>query len=195
MQSLFAALGLVFVAELGDKTQMVALTFGARHKLTPVLIGVAIAYMTTNLLSVIIGGLLGATLPTRAIGLIGGVLFLGFAAWTLRPDKQADQEADDEEAMLDEASAPGHRSVILSTAIAMFVAEFGDKTMLATATLAAKGNAVLVWVGATIGIILAGFLGAVVGRMFGARLPERALRIGSAVLFFVFGVIMIVTSL
>ena len=64
MQSLFAALGLVFVAELGDKTQMVALTFGARHKLAPVLIGVALAYMATNLLSVVIGGLLGATLPT-----------------------------------------------------------------------------------------------------------------------------------
>jgi len=112
MQSLFAALGLVFVAELGDKTQMVALTFGARHKLTPVLIGVALAYMTTNLLSVIIGGLLGATLPTRAIGLIGGVLFLGFAAWTLRPDKQAEQEADDEEAMLDEASAPAYQASI-----------------------------------------------------------------------------------
>ena len=88
MQSLFAAMGLVFVAELGDKTQMVALTFGARHKLTPVLIGVALAYMTTNLLSVIIGGLLGATLPTRAIGIVGGILFLGFALWTLRGDKR-----------------------------------------------------------------------------------------------------------
>ena len=62
MQSLFAALGLVFVAELGDKTQMVALTFGARHKLAPVLIGVALAYMATNLLSVLIGGLLGERL-------------------------------------------------------------------------------------------------------------------------------------
>ena len=76
----------------------------------------------------------------------------------------------------------------------MFVAEFGDKTMLATATLAAKANPVFTWIGATIGIILAGTLGAVVGNVFGARLPERVLRIGSAAMFFVFGVILIVTS-
>ena len=59
MGSLLAALGLVFVAELGDKTQLVALGFGARHRLVPVLVGVAIAYMITNLLSVAVGGLLG----------------------------------------------------------------------------------------------------------------------------------------
>jgi Ca2+/H+ antiporter, TMEM165/GDT1 family len=198
MQSLFAALGLVFVAELGDKTQMVALTFGARHKLTPVLIGVALAYMATNLLSVLIGGLLGATLPTRAIGIVGGVLFLGFAVWTLRSGGE-DSASDDPIAggAGDPATAPAgslHRSVITSTALAMFVAEFGDKTMLATATLAAKDNPVLTWIGATIGIICAGALGAVVGKLFGARLPERALRIGSAVMFFVFGIVLIITS-
>lgn len=188
MQSLFAALGLVFIAELGDKTQMVALTFGARHRLTPVLIGVALAYMTTNLLSVVIGGLLGATLPTRAIGIAGGLLFLAFAWWTLR---ERDDEVPADEAA---ATSNGHRSVIASTWLAMFVAEFGDKTMLATATLAAKDNPVFTWIGATIGIICAGALGAIVGKLFGARLPARALRIGSASLFFVFGLVLIVTS-
>lgn len=195
MQSLFAALGLVFVAELGDKTQMVALTFGARHKLTPVLIGVAMAYMATNLLSVLIGGLLGAALPTRAIGIVGGILFLGFAIWTLR---SGDEGAAPDDPAGDGAIASigsAHRSVIISTALAMFVAEFGDKTMLATATLAAKDNPVFTWIGATIGIICAGALGAIVGKLFGARLPERALRIGSAVLFFVFGIVLIITSI
>src|SRR5262245_59977769 len=72
VQSLFVAMGLVFVAEMGDKTQIVALGFGTRHRLAPVLTGVALAYMCTNLVSVLIGGLLGATLPTRAIGLAGG---------------------------------------------------------------------------------------------------------------------------
>jgi Ca2+/H+ antiporter, TMEM165/GDT1 family len=186
VESLLAALGLVFVAELGDKTQLVALGFGARHRLAPVLTGVVIAYMATNLLSVVVGGLLGATLPTLAIGLAGGVLFLGFAAWTLA-------RGDGEEG--DEVVRTGDRSVVLSVATAMFVAELGDKTMLATATLAAQGNPVLVWVGATIGIILAGALGVLLGRWFGARLPERVTRIGSAVLFAVFGVALIVTNL
>jgi Ca2+/H+ antiporter, TMEM165/GDT1 family len=187
MESLLAALALVFVAELGDKTQLVALGFGARHRVAPVLAGVVAAYMATNLLSVVVGGLLGATLPTRAIGIAGGVLFLGFAAWTLL---QGD-EGDEEEA----ADGAGDRNVVLTVATAMFVAELGDKTMLATATLAAQGNPVLVWVGATIGIVLAGALGVLLGRWFGARLPERVTRIGSAVLFAVFGLVLLVTNL
>ena len=185
MESLFAALGLVFIAELGDKTQLVALGFGARHRLAPVLAGVVAAYSVTNLLSVVVGGLLGAALPTRAIGLVGGVLFLGFAVWTLRSDEDEEDE---------EAAATGDRSVFWSVAVAMFVAELGDKTMLATATLAAQGNPVLVWIGATVGIILSGTLGVLLGRAFGARLPEKATRIGSAVLFAAFGVVLIVTN-
>ena len=187
MESLLAALGLVFVAELGDKTQLVALGFGARHRVAPVLAGVVAAYMATNLLSVVVGGLLGATLPTRAIGIAGGVLFLGFAAWTLLKG----DEDDEEEA----ADGAGDRNVVVTVATAMFVAELGDKTMLATATLAAQGNPVLVWVGATIGIVLAGALGVLLGRWFGARLPERVTRIGSAVLFAVFGLVLLVTNL
>jgi Ca2+/H+ antiporter, TMEM165/GDT1 family len=186
VESLLAALGLVFIAELGDKTQLVALGFGARHRLAPVLTGVALAYMATNLLSVVVGGLLGATLPTRAIGLGGGVLFLGFAAWTLWKDG----EDDDEEGL-----ATGSGSIVMSVAAAMFIAELGDKTMLATATLAAQGNPVLVWIGATIGIILSGTLGVLLSRVFNTRLPERATRIGSAVLFAVFGLVLIVANL
>ncbi|HEX5366780.1 MAG TPA: TMEM165/GDT1 family protein [Acidimicrobiales bacterium] len=185
MESLLAALGLVFVAELGDKTQLVALGFGARHRLGPVLAGVVAAYMATNLLSVVVGGLLGAALPTRAIGLGGGVLFLGFAAWTLRPE--ADEGGED--------VREGRGSVVLSVATAMFVAELGDKTMLATATLAAQGNPVLVWIGATVGIVLAGTAGVLVGRAFGARLPARATQVGSAALFAVFGLFLIATNL
>jgi putative Ca2+/H+ antiporter (TMEM165/GDT1 family) len=185
MGSLLAALGLVFVAELGDKTQLVAMGFGARHRLAPVVAGVVAAYCATNLLSVVVGGLLGAALPTRAIGIAGGVLFLGFAVWTLRG------EEDDE----DEDRAPRTRSIALSVFAAMFLAELGDKTMLATATLAARGQPVLVWVGATIGIVASGLLGVLLGRLVGAQLPERVTRIGSAVLFAVFGVVLLATSL
>ena len=184
MRSLLAALGLVFVAELGDKTQLVAMGLGARHKLLPVVTGVTLAYAATNLLSVVVGGLLGAALPTRAIGIGGGILFLGFAALGLR------RGGDDED---DVEVARGR--VVLSVAAAMFIAELGDKTMLATATLAAQGSPVLVWIGATIGIVLSGLLGVLVGRVVGARIPERATRIGSSVLFAIFGVVLIVANL
>jgi Ca2+/H+ antiporter, TMEM165/GDT1 family len=192
VESLLASLGLVFVAELGDKTQLVALGFGARHRLGPVLAGVAIAYAVSNLLSVVVGGLLGVALPVRAIGLIGGVLFLGFAAWTLR-----DRDADTGDAVPDGGGGVviDRRSIVLSVAAAMFVAELGDKTMLATATLAAQGSPVHTWVGATVGIILSGALGVLVGRVFGARLPERVTRLGSAALFALFGAVLLVANL
>ena len=192
MQPLLASLGLVFVAELGDKTQLVALGFGARHRLGPVLAGVAIAYAVSNQLSVVVGGVVGVALPVRAIGLVGGLLFLGFAAWTLR-DSGADTG--------DEAGVDGEgrvaidsRSIVLSVASAMFLAELGDKTMLATATLAAQGSPVQTWVGATVGIILSGMLGVLLGRVFGARLPERVTRLGSAALFALVGAALLVAN-
>jgi len=193
VESLLASLGLVFVAELGDKTQLVALGFGARHRFGPVLVGVAIAYAVSNLLSVVVGGLLGVALPVRAIGLIGGVLFLGFAAWTLR-QRDADTGND---AVPDGEAGPANdrRPIVLTVAAAMFVAELGDKTMLATATLAAQGSPLHTWVGATVGIILSGALGVLLGRVFGARLPERVTRLGSAALFALFGAVLLVANL
>lgn len=189
MESLFAALGLVFVAELGDKTQLVALGFGARHRFVPVLTGVVLAYAVTNLLSVLLGAAVGAALPERAIGVGGGLLFLGFALWTLRSPEHDDEDE------LAEGLSRRRRSVVLTVAAAMFVAELGDKTMLATATLAARGDPVFVWIGATLGIVASGGLGVALGRAVGTRLSPRAVRRVSAALFAGFGVALIALSL
>lgn len=187
MGSFAAALGLVFLAELGDKTQLVALSFGARHRLRPVLAGMVLAYMVTNLVSVVIGGVLGAALPTRAIGIGGGLLFIGFAVWTLFDD---DDDDDDDRV----GTARAGRSVVLAVSAALIVAELGDKTMLAIATLAAKGNAVATWFGAVVGMVAAGLIGVALGRGLGARLSPRVVRYGAAALFAVFGVGLLVTS-
>ncbi len=181
----------MFLAELGDKTQLVAVGFGARHRIWPVLMGVALGFAVVNLISVLIGGVLGPALPTRAIGLAGGVIFLGFAVWTLRGD-------DDDDAAEEATGGDGSglaRRIVLSAATAIFLAELGDKTMLATATLAAKSNPVAVWAGATMGETLAASIGVLIGKVLGVRLPARALRYGSAALFAVFGVVLLVTSI
>jgi Ca2+/H+ antiporter, TMEM165/GDT1 family len=218
MSSFLAALGIVFLAELGDKTQLVALGFGARYRLTTVLAGVAAGYTASMLLSVVIGGLLGAALPTNAISIGGGLLFVAFAIVSLRSARDATGEDDDlpadlgldgqrvDDAVIDDAprgdaplddSGPArfNARVVASIAAAMFVAELGDKTMLATATLAAKGNPVLVWFGATIGIMLAGTVGVMIGRWLGDRLPERVILFGSSLLFLVFGIVLIVSGI
>ena len=110
--------------------------------------------------------------------------FLAFAVWTIR----GDELDDDDQAR----AARGGRSVFFTVAGAFFLAELGDKTMLATVTLAADNNWFGVWLGSTVGMVAADALAIVVGQQLGTRLPERTVKIGAAATFVVFGVWMIV---
>ncbi len=180
-----AAFGIVFLAEFGDKTQLVALGLGARYRLATVLAGITAAYAVTMAISVLGGALLGATLPERAIALGGGLAFLGFALWTLL-DRDGDDDGDDDAVIRRTATRTG-RGALFSVIAAMVIAELGDKTMLATATLAAREYPLAVWIGGTLGITASGAIAVVVGRSLGDRLPRHAIRIGAAALFAVFG--------
>lgn len=199
MTELFTAMIVVFVAELGDKTQLVALGFGARHRTRTVLAGVALAYVASITLSVLVGGLLGGALPSELIGVGGGMLFIGFAFWTVWTERHLvlgqTVTATEADPTTDVAADTGSGRLVMSIATMMFIAELGDKTMLAAATLAANGNPIPVWIGATIGIIGAGFAGVFAGRVVGDRLPERAIAIGSSMLFALFGIALIALNL
>jgi Ca2+/H+ antiporter, TMEM165/GDT1 family len=186
MDAFFIAFGVVFLAELGDKTQLVALSLATRYRTLTVLAGITVAYAITNGISVVVGGLLGAALPTTAISVVGAFAFFGFAVWTYRGD---DDDDDDGSVTI------GGRSVFLSIVGAMLLAELGDKTMLATATLAARDNPVATWFGATLGITASGALAVFVGRALGDRLPRRATRVGASVLFAVFGVLLLIEAI
>jgi len=181
------AFGVIFVAELGDKSQLMALTFATRFKALPILIGITIATAAVHAVSVLIGVVIGAALPTKAISIVAGIAFLGFAAWTFRGD-----ELDDDEAAKAQRS---NRSAIVAASVAFFLAELGDKTMLATITLATKEGAFGTWLGSTLGMVAADALAIVVGQQLGARLPERAIRIGASILFLVFGVVLLAEGL
>ena len=181
MEAALIAFAAVFVAELGDKSQLIALTFAARHSAWAVLAGVAVACAVLQALAVGIGAAVSEVVPERTVEIAAGVAFLGFAAWTLRGD-------DDEEAVVDRAG----RSVAIAAGTAFFIAELGDKTQLATLALASANGVLGTWVGATLGEILADALAIVVGARLGARLPERPLRLTSALAFVVFGVLLLV---
>lgn len=90
MDAFLLAFAVVFLAELGDKTQLVALSLATRYRTITVLAGITVAYAITNGISVIVGGLLGAALPTTAIAIGGAIAFFGFAIWTLRGDDDED---------------------------------------------------------------------------------------------------------
>ncbi len=187
MSAFLISFGIIFVAELGDKSQLMALTFAARYKARTILVAITAATAVVHLASVAIGAVLGLALPTKPINVIAGLAFLAFAAWTLRGDKLGE---DDET-----RAARSSRSVFFTVAGAFFLAELGDKTMLATVTLATDHGVVGTWAGSTIGMVAADGLAIVVGQQLGARLPERVIKVGAALTFVVFGVLLLVEGL
>ncbi|HEX9998937.1 MAG TPA: TMEM165/GDT1 family protein [Actinoplanes sp.] len=187
LAALAISFAVIFVAELGDKSQLMAMTFATRFKPWPVLIGITVATAVVHAVSVGIGYGLGATLPTGWIALAAGLAFLVFGAWTLRGDKLSDEEKNKAERTTG--------SAILAVGGAFFLAELGDKTMLATITLATQHGWFGTWLGSTIGMVAADALAIVVGRMLGRHLPEKIIKYGAAALFAIFGIWLIVEAI
>jgi putative Ca2+/H+ antiporter (TMEM165/GDT1 family) len=169
----------VFLAELGDKSQLMTMTYALRHRWWVVLSGVGIAAFLVHGLSVLIGHFLGLTLPARPIAFAAAVAFLLFAAWTWRDARKGD---DDEP-----TTVPEPRFVIFAVISSFVLAELGDKTMLATVALASDHNWAGVWIGATVGMVLADGVAIAAGVLLHKRLPERFLHQMASVLFLLFG--------
>ncbi|MER7383458.1 TMEM165/GDT1 family protein [Saccharopolyspora hirsuta] len=176
----------IFVAELGDKSQLMAMTFATRYRAWQVLLGITVATTLVHAVSVALGFGMGELLPTEWIALIAGVAFLGFAAWTLRGDHLTEEEK--------RKASQRVGSAVLVVTVAFFLAELGDKTMLATVTLATHHDWLGTWIGSTIGMVVADALAIGVGLLLGKHLPERAIRHGAAALFAIFGTWLIVDA-
>ncbi|GAA2344135.1 TMEM165/GDT1 family protein [Dactylosporangium salmoneum] len=187
LAALALSFGVIFVAELGDKSQLMALTFATRFRTVPVLIGITIATAVVHLVSVGIGYGLGAALPTGWISLVAALAFFAFGAWTLRGDTLTEEERGKAERTT--------RSAIIAVGVSFFLAELGDKTMLATITLATQHGWFATWIGSTVGMVAADALAIVVGRQLGRHLPEKAIKYGAAALFVIFGVWLLIESL
>ncbi len=186
MTAFLISFGVIFVAELGDKSQLMAMTLASRFRPTPILIGITIATALVHAVSVGIGAAAGVALPTDWITLAAGVAFLFFAVWTVR----GDELTDDDEA----SAARSGRSAIVTAAMVFFLAELGDKTMLATITLATREGLFGTWLGSTAGMVAADALAIAAGALLGKNLPERTIRLGAAAIFVVFGVLLIVEA-
>lgn len=183
--ALLIAFGVVFVAELGDKSQLMVLTLATRFPAWRVLGAITVATALIHLISVLVGGAVAAVLPTEAITVVAGLAFIGFGVWTLRGDD------DDDEG----GPVSGGRSPIVAAAAAFFLSELGDKTMLASMTLAARNGILGTWIGATAGMVAADAIAVLIGATLGRRLPERAIKLLAATLFLVFGVLLVVEGL
>jgi len=180
MDAFLQATALIGIAEMGDKSQLAALAFASRFSARLTLASIAAATLVVHLLSVLLGETLGGALPSFWIQLLAGLAFVGFGWWTLRGDSYDD----------DQDRPKTHRfGAFLSVASTFFLAELGDKTMLATVTLGSQLNAfVAVWLGSTLGMVAADAVAIGVGQLLGTRLPERAIKFGVAAMFVAFGV-------
>ena len=187
MDAFLLSCGVIFLAELGDKSQLMALAFAARYRASIVLVAVTLATLLVHAGSVLVGSLFAIALPTSLIEVVAGVAFFVFAAWTLRGDELGEDDKG-------RAGRSGRWS-ILTIGTAFFLAELGDKTMLATITLATTEAPLGVWLGSTAGMVAADALAIAIGALLGARLPERAIKVFAAVAFVVFGVILVAEGL
>lgn len=189
MYALILSTVVIFIAELGDKSQLMAMTFATRYRARDVIIAITAATAIVHLISVGVGYWVGDAFANHQhwIAIAAGVAFLGFAAWTLRGDKLTEDEA---------AKARQSTGVaLLAVGTAFFLAELGDKTMLATVTLATQHGWLGTWIGSTVGMVAADALAIGVGMVLGRRLPEKTIKWGAATLFAIFGVILIIDGI
>jgi len=186
------AFGAVFLAEFGDKTQLLMLAIATRHRALPVIAGIVLGAALIQGVSVAVGAVVGAMLPETLVAVVSGIAFIAVGAWTLRGE---DEKETDEEAVAARARGLAGIGLVLMVVATFVVGELGDKSMLATFALAARQGALATWIGSVAGEVAANLVAVVVGRQVGARLPARAVRIGSAAMFALVGVALLLSPL
>lgn len=177
MTAFLASLIFVVLAEMGDKTQLLAMAFACKFRWQTVMWGVFVATAANHLLAAAAGGYLVTIAPLGYIKIAAAASFIIFGLWTIRGDTLGDEDKK------------YNFSPFWTVTVAFFMAEMGDKTQLATIALAVEYNTIIpVWIGTTLGMVISNGIGIIVGNVMGKHIPERAIKWGAALLFIAFGV-------
>jgi putative Ca2+/H+ antiporter (TMEM165/GDT1 family) len=170
-----------FIAEMGDKTQLMLVALTSKYKLRDIILGTAAAILVLNGVAVLAGGLVGELIPDWLIKLIAALAFMYFAVTSLKKD-------DDEE---EEAKTGKIGFAPLAVFCTFFVAELGDKTQLTAITFGANEGlsaGIIVWLGCSIGLFAADIIGMLIGYLLKSKTPDNFLNMLAFVIFAVFGV-------
>lgn len=176
LEELARAFFLIFAAEMGDKTQIMAMTFATQYKKTEVLTGVFLGVILNHGIAIVLGRYLSKIIPLSYLQIIAGVMFVIFGLLALT-DEDDGEEKDKK-----------HFSPVLTVAIAFFLGELGDKTQLTALTLSTEGNyPIFILLGTTLGMVVVSGLGIIVGSKVGEKIPEISVKIVSSIVFLFFG--------
>ena len=176
MNAFLASIGFVVLAEMGDKTQLLAMALACRFRWQTVMLGVFAATLCNHFLAVVAGTYLTKLIPLDYVRIAAFASFILFGFWTLRGDTL---EGEDKRFNF---------SPFWTVAVAFFLAEMGDKTQLATVALAAEYQSIFaVWIGTTTGMLIADAIGIGVGIVLGKKIPERTIKWTAAFIFIFFG--------
>lgn len=181
MAEFIKALLFVVVAEMGDKTQLLAMAMASKYKVKEVMTGVLVATILNHALAVALGSYLSSVIPMDIVKIVAAISFLVFGFWTLRGDKI------DEEGKKKNKFGP-----VVTVAIAFFLAEMGDKTQLMTIAIAAESHSPLfVLMGTTVGMLVSDGIGILGGAWMCKHIPEKYIKWGAGIIFIIFGTITI----
>jgi putative Ca2+/H+ antiporter (TMEM165/GDT1 family) len=180
MEALLVSIGVVALAEIGDKTQLLTLVLAARYKKPwPIVAGIFVATLVNHGIAGAIGAWLTKAIGPDAMRWVLGISFIAMAAWMLIPDKLDD----------DAGASRKVGGVFVTTTILFFLMEIGDKTQIATVALAARFDSLLaVVLGTTIGMLLANAPVAFFGDALAKRMPVRAVHVVAALVFAALGI-------
>jgi len=179
MEALLVSTGVVALAEIGDKTQLLALLLATRYRApVPIVLGILAATLLNHALAGLVGAWLVQVIGPDAMRWILGLSFIAMAVWALIPDGAPDEE-----------KVPPRYGVFLATTLAFFLVEMGDKTQIATVALAAQFQTLVpVVIGTTIGMLIANVPVVFAGDALVKRVPLKTMRIIAALTFVALGV-------
>ncbi len=178
MTTIISSFLLIFIAEMGDKTQLLALAFSTKYKVKQVLIGVCLGVFLNHGLAIMFASFISAYISLEIIKTTASCMFIIFGLWSLK------LEFEDE----DSESLNSLKTPILTVASAFFIGELGDKTQLTAMALGASSQApFMVLIGTTSGMIIVSLIGIIVGKVLGKKIPEVTMKILASIIFIGFG--------
>jgi len=177
LTEIIRAFAFIFVAEMGDKTQILAMAFATKYDIKKVLLGIFIGSLLNHGLAVLFGNSLSLFIPTNTLQILAGFAFVSFALWSLKMNN--DHEEDKKKMKY---------GPVMTVAIAFFIGELGDKTQLTAIALAANTEYPLfILIGTVSGMLVTGAFGIYIGIKLGNKIPEFFIKIGASTIFFFFG--------